>query len=145
MNGIIFALSFAFVVIPTILFPSTHKVLRKQKEFKYILFFTISLPIFSILLLIFDPDEIENHNSFMSLSPLFFVLLYKYYDNIILRKYGRHIYFFVRNNHVLYSDDESDESTSLELWLKLSLSIFPFLLSALINFIILDLIYKYLF
>jgi hypothetical protein len=144
MNGIIFALSCAFIFIPTI-FPSTHKVLRKQKEFKYILFFAISLPVFSISLLIFDPDEIENHNSFMSLSPLFFILLYKYYDNIILRKYGRHIYFFIRYNHALYSDDESDESTSLKLWLQLSLTIFPFLLSAFINFIILDLIYKYLF
>ncbi len=144
MNGIIYALSYAFIFITTI-FPSTHKVLWKQKEFKYILFFAISLPVFSILLLIFDPDEIENHNSFMSLSPLFFILLYKYYDNIIWRKYGRHIYFFVRNNHDLYSDDESDESTSLELWLQLSLTIFPFLLSAFINFIILDLLYKYLF
>lgn len=140
MNGIIFALSFAFIFIPTILFPSTHKVLRKQKEFKYILLFTIFLPMLSILLLIFDPDEIENHNSFVSLSPLFFVLLYKYYDNIILHKYGRHIYFYVSYNHALYSDDESDESTSLELWLQLSLILFPFLLSAFINFIILDLI-----
>ena len=143
MNGIIYSICCAFIFIPTILYPPIHKILRNQKTYKSILYFAIMLPIISILLLIFDITDIENHNPFISLTTLFFLLLYKYYDRIILHKHKRHIYFFVSFNHSLYSDDESDESTSLELWLKLSLMIFPFLISAGINFLILDLIYKY--
>lgn len=142
MNGIIFSISFAFILIPTVLYPPLHKILRDQKTYKSIFYFTIFLPIISILLLLFDSADIENHNSFISFSPLFFLLLYKYYDRIILSKYGRHIYFFVRFNHSLYSDDESDKTTSLELWLGISLTIFPFLMSAGINYLILDLICK---
>ena len=142
MNGIIFSISFAFILIPTVLYPPLHKILRIQNTYKSILYFTILLPIISILLLFFDSSDIQNHNTFFSLSPLFFLLLYKYYDRLILRKYERHIYFFVQFNHSIYSDDESDDSTSLELWLKLSLTIFPFLMSAGINYLILDLICK---
>ena len=142
MNAFLFSISFAFICIPTMLYPPVHKVLRNPKIYKSILYFTILLPILSILLLLLDSSDIENHNSFISLSPLFFLLLYKYYDKIILNKYERNLYFFVQFNHSIYSDDESDDSTSLELWFKLSLLIIPFLLSSAINYLILDLIFK---
>ena len=140
MNGIILIISFAFIFIPT-LYPPIHKILRIQKTFKSILYFTILLPIISILFVLAGFTDFEN-SFFISFSPLFFLIFYKYYDGIILRKYGRHIYFFVRFNHSIYSDDESDETTSLEVWLGITLTIFPLLMSFMMKYLIIDLICK---
>jgi hypothetical protein len=63
----------------------------------------------------------------MSLSPLTFLILYKLFDQIVLNRLGRHIYFYVK----LGVDWESDDQTKLEWILQTILVFIPLYLAGL--------------
>lgn len=133
-------ISLMWLFIPVFVYPPIHKIWRKKRSYNLSLIIALVLPILSILTFQNSFTTIEEQNLFFSICPILFLLFYKYYDRIILKKYNRHIYFYVDwSLNYFIDDEESEESTSLEFWLKLSLFIFPlgicFLISEIINLI----------
>jgi hypothetical protein len=129
-----------WLFIPVFVYPPIHKIWREKRSYNLSLIIALILPIISILTFQNGSNTIEKQNLSFSICPIIFLLFYKYYDRLIFKKYNRHIYFYVvwyLNDFI--DDEESEESTSLEFWLKLSLFIFPlsicFLISQIINLI----------
>ena len=133
-------ISLMWLFIPVFVYPPIHKIWRKKRSYNLSLIIALVLPILTILTFQNSFTTIEKQSLFFSICPILFLLFYKYYDRIILKKYNRHIYFYVSwNLNYFIDDEESGESTSLEFWLKLSLFIFPlgicFLIIEIINLI----------
>lgn len=143
INKIGFGLSFLFIWTTVLIYPSLHKILRNKRTFRVLLIISILLPIVSFLS--YNEKIIWNEHTvhFYSFQLLIFLVLYKYYDNYIIKKHNRHIYFFTKYNRVLWTDEESDLITSTEFWLQYSLLLVPLIGSALFNWLILEILKKY--
>ena len=48
----------------------------------------------------------EKIQTLMSLSPLTFLILYKFFDQMILNRLDRHIFFYMKYGVELESDDQ---------------------------------------
>ena len=137
-----------FCLIITIIFvfafiinPPWHKIFRNEKIYRNVLYISIFLPIVSFLTLL---GEIENPkiSVFVTFCPLLFLVLYKRFDNLILKKYNRHI-IFQRKYNVIWKDDESDYATSLDNWYHFLISFIPPILSYGVGWITFEIIKYY--
>ena len=137
LNKLWLALSIIFV-FAFIINPPLHKIFRNKKTYNYFLFFSIILPLISFLTL-FGEIEKQKLSFFITLSPLIFLLLYKYFDNRILKKFNRNIYFYNKYN-VLWKDEESDYTTSTDNWFQFVISLAPLFLLYGIGWITLEII-----
>jgi hypothetical protein len=117
--------------------PPTHKILRKKKTYNMLFYFSISSPIFSIIAYNNEMSLKRKEVLFMSLYLLFFLLMHKYFDNYILKKYQRNLYFKKKYNSV-WHDPESDEVESIEEWFQFALTILPLLLCYTLKYLIID-------
>ena len=63
----------------------------------------------------------EKIQTLMSLSPLTFLILYKFFDQMILNRLDRHIFFYMKYG----VDWESDDQTKLEWILQTALIFVP--------------------
>lgn len=121
-------LSFAFIWLIALLYPPLHKILRNKKTYFGLLFFSILLTFSSIFF--YEDDIFHNKTHTLQLSSclLFFLILYKICDNVILKKYDRHMYFSIKYNSI-WNDDESDHTQMLDGLFQFLLSIVPLILS----------------
>ncbi|WP_428231463.1 hypothetical protein [Flavobacterium sp.] len=135
---------FAFIWYITLVYPPAHRILRNKKTYNLFLYFSILSPILSIIA--YNNGMLQNRKetSFLSLYFLIFLIMYKYFDNYILKKNGRNLYFKIKYNTV-WNDEESDKTTSIEEWFQISLTILPLLLCYFLKYIILDIIIKIYF
>jgi hypothetical protein len=120
-------ISIFFVMLPTIIVPITHKVLRNKKVFYSLVVFSLGLIVavsseYNIRL-----DQGDKINFLISFSPLTFLILYKSFDNIILKKLNRHIHFYAGLILSTYWDEESKDVTDLEMFLQSVFLFIPFL------------------
>ncbi len=127
---------FAFIINPP-----WHKVFRNKKKYNIILGISIFLPIISFLTLF---GEVENPriSMFVTFYPFIFLLLYRHYDDLILKKYNRHL-IFRREYNVIWKDDESDYATSLDDRYHFLISFIPIILPSIIGWIIFEIIKYY--
>ena len=103
-------------------FTPFYKYLRNSNVYFALLFLSF-LPIIYLAIRFTDFTFIPQFTAI--LNPLSNLLLYKLFDNIILKKYKRHIYFYRK-----YSTDiESIESTWLEFLFQMILFSSPLLLA----------------
>ena len=137
-----------FCLIVTIIFvfafiinPPWHKIFRNRKTYNYILYISIFLPIVSFLTLF---GEVENPkiSVFVTFYPLIFIVLYRHFDNIILKKYNRNL-IFKRKYNVIWKDDESDYATSTDNWYQFFISFCPIILPNGIGWVIFKIIKYY--
>lgn len=135
------SLGFGFIWFVTFVHPPTHRILRAKKTYNLFLYFSILSPIISII--IFNSQMLQNRKEtlFLSLYLLFFLLMYKYCDDYIFKKYNRNLYFKRRYNTV-WNDIESDEAKSIDEWFQYGLAILPLIFCYLLKYIILDVIIK---
>ena len=106
------------------MFPPTHKILRNKSTYIVILFMWFVILIISIKTLTHNSTESEKQFALSPICPLLFLMLYKVFDKVCLKRYGRNIYFQLEYNR-FWEDDEADEATFLELLLQYSLLIIP--------------------
>ncbi len=125
--------TFAFI-----LHPPWHKSFRNEKTYNYFLYFSVILPIVALLTL-FGKVENQKISVVITFYPIIFLLLYKYFDNRILKKYNRHLIFTVKYN-VVWKDDESDYATSTDNWYHLLVCLIPIFLPYGIGWIIFEII-----
>lgn len=124
---IVIFISFFFVFIPTMIFPITHKVLRNKKVYFLILISTILFAFFSLFVLEDNPyNKFEKGNKLVALSPLTFVILYRFGNSISQYLYKRPIYFS-SGTYNIFHDNESNQSTWLELLIQMILFFIPFI------------------
>lgn len=101
-------------------YPPIHKIFRKRKTYNTFLITSILLPIITILTYN-KTDEVYSKNIFFgSFFFMIFMLLYRYFDNYILRKYQRNLILSIRFND-FWQDEESNQQTSIELLFQLLL------------------------
>ncbi|MCC9061918.1 hypothetical protein [Flavobacterium piscisymbiosum] len=131
-------IGFAFIWYVTLIYPPAHKILRDKKKYNMLFYFSILSPFLAITA--YNSQMLENRKetSFLSLCLLIFLILYKYFDNYILKKNGRNLYFKVRYNSV-WKDEESDKVTTLEECFNFILIILPLILCFALKYTILDL------
>lgn len=131
-------LGFGFIWFITLIYPPAHKILREKKTYNLFLYFSILSPIFSITA--YSNEMLQNRKEtlFISLYLLFFLLMYKYCDNYILKKHQRNLYFKKKYNSV-WHDQESDEVESIDEWFQFGLIIIPLILCYILKYLILDL------
>lgn len=127
---------FAFIINPP-----WHKIFRNKKTYNCILYISILLPIVSFLTLF---GEVENQriSVFVTLYPFIFLILYRHFDNLILKKYNRHL-IFSREYNVIWKDDESDYATSTDNLYHFLISFIPIILSYGTGWIIFEIIKYY--
>ncbi|RKR10738.1 hypothetical protein C8C83_2417 [Flavobacterium sp. 90] len=132
---------FAFIWYITLVYPPTHRILRNKKTYTLFLSFSILTPILAIIA--YNDSMLQNRKetSFLSVYLLIFLIMYKYFDNYILKQNNRNLYFKKQYNSV-WVDEESDEVTSIEEWIQFALTILPLLLCYILKYIILDVIIK---
>lgn len=125
INKFCLVISIIFV-FTFIINPPWHKIFRDKKTYNFFLYFSIIFPIVSFLTLF---GEIENPKISVSISlyPVTFLILHKYFDNRILKKYNRHLIFSKQYN-VLWKDDESDNATSTDNWFQFLICFIPLIL-----------------
>ena len=106
--------------------PPWHKIFRDKKTYTIFLYFFIIFPIVSFLTLF---GEIQNPKISVSITlyPVIFLVLHKYFDNRIVKKYNRHLIFSKQFN-VLWKDDESDNATSTDNWFQFLICFTPLIL-----------------
>jgi hypothetical protein len=114
--------------------PKLHKVLRDNWTYYTLLIFSFLLILGVAAALSPKLDMIEKRNSFASLCPITFLILYRQFDNYIIRKLKRHIYFRTQYS-TLFVDEESKEATSIEYLFQMLLFIIPLLWMVVGNFI----------
>ena len=135
---LIFTIIFVFAFIIN---PPWHKILRNKKTYIIILYISIFLPIVSFLTL-FGEFENPRISVFVTFYPLIFLVLHRHYDNLILKKYKRHL-IFSRKYNVIWKDDESDYATSTDNWYQLLICLIPLILPYGIGWIIFEIIKYY--
>ncbi len=135
-------MGYGFIWFVTFVHPPAHRILREKKTYNLFLCFSVLSPIISITA--YNPQMLQNRKEtlFISLYLLFFLLIYKYCDTYILRKYGRNLYFKKKYNTV-WNDQESDEAQSLDEWFQYCLAIIPLILCYILKYLILDIILSY--
>jgi hypothetical protein len=130
-------IGFGFVWFVTLVHPPTHRILREKKTYNMLFYFSILSPLFSIIAYNIEMSLKRKEVLFMSLYLLFFLLMYKYFDNYILKKYQRNLYFKKKYNSV-WHDQESDEVESIEEWFQFGLTILPLILCYILKYLIID-------
>ncbi len=140
-NKIVVAISILFIWLP-LGFPSVHKILRNKKIYNSFLFLSILLPIISFATWYNGINNNQKSSSFMTFCPILFLILYKFFDNIILKKYNRHIYFYRRYN-IICKDVESDYAKSIDRWFQFLVIIIPMISCGVASWIILKILPKY--
>ncbi|OXA86995.1 Uncharacterised protein [Flavobacterium hibernum] len=132
---------FAFIWYVTLIYPPAHRILRDKKTYNLFLYFSILTPILAIIA--YNDSMLQNRKetSFLSIYLLIFLIMYKYFDNYILKQNNRNIYFKKKYNSV-WVDKESNEVTTIEEWFQFSLTILPLLFCYILKYIILDVIIK---
>ena len=125
-------LSGFFIGIPTIISPTTQKYLRNPSIFKILI--GISLLIIITTMISFHEFVLEQKEelAFIAMSPLTFLILHKITDQFWKKKYGRHIYFYKKHSN----DEESKESSWIEFFLQMLISIIPFFWIGIGNYIV---------
>jgi hypothetical protein len=131
----------AFVWFVTFIYPPAHKILRDKKNYSRLFYFSILSIMFSIIVYNNEMAQNRKETSFLAMYLFFFLLIYRYFDNYIIKRNGRNLYFKIKYNSV-WDNEESYETTSLEEWFQFTLAILPLLLCYILKFIILDLIIK---
>ncbi|PXY38751.1 hypothetical protein DMB65_21290 [Flavobacterium cheongpyeongense] len=83
-------------------------------------------------------EEVYSKNIFYgSFFFLIFLLLYKYFDNYILKKNQRNLILSIRFNN-FWQDEESEKQTSLELFFQISLLGIPIFYILLANSLVMN-------
>lgn len=139
MSTIIFAISFIYIWIIVFIYPPWHKVLRTANVYKTLLVTSILLSLLSFLS--YDPamEKSEKDMVFAASHLMLFLILYKVYDNYLLRIQKRHIFFYVKFNSV-WKDNESDASSFVEGLMQFSLVIIPLVVCYFFRWIVIDLL-----
>jgi len=132
------SIGFGFVWFVTLVHPPTHRILREKKTYNILFYFSISSPILSIIAYNNEMSLKRKEALFMSLYLLFFLLMYKYCDNYILKKHQRNLYFKKKYNSV-WHDQESDKVESIEEWFQFGLTILSLILCYILKYLIIDL------
>ena len=119
-------LSFGFILILTEVFPIGHKFLRLKHNFNQIFITSLIISILCICLYYFTENgKTEKLNMWSPLSVVIFLLLYKLFDNIILKIYNRNLFFFIEHNRNTFDDEESEKSSFLDIVFQFLLLIIP--------------------
>ncbi|KOP37731.1 hypothetical protein DBB36_19170 [Flavobacterium sp. WLB] len=142
MENISLAISlfgFALVWFITLIYPPAHVILRKKKNYNRLFYFSILSVLLSILVYNNEMPQNRKETSFLALYLLFFLLMYRYFDNYILKRNNRNLYFKIKYNSV-WNNEESDEATSIEEWFQFSLTILPIILCYALKYLVLDLL-----
>lgn len=126
MISIALFISIFFIVIPTMIDPRMHKVLRDNWIYYTLLILSFLLILGVVATLSPKLDVTDKINSFASLCPITFLILYKQFDNYIIRKFKRHIYFRTQYS-TLFVNEESKEATTIEYIFQMLLFIIPLL------------------
>ena len=121
------ALAFGYIWFSIMLFPSLHRILRNIKVYVMFLVFSIALPIASINYYGKEIIDTKKEGDLMSFYLLLYLIMYKYFDNIILKKHNRHLYFHIRNDD-FWGETESMESKGIEHFYQFVLILFPAIL-----------------
>jgi len=137
LTTIIFCLCFGFLWVIFAIYPPLHKILRKQKTYLTFWILSIVFPIISFLS--YDENKRRNEKDiiFCSLILLIFMILYRYFNMYILKKYGRNLYLSINYNSV-WRDDESDDQTTLELLFQVLLLVVPLSFSYFLSYIFIE-------
>lgn len=108
-----FALSFGFIWTITLVYPPLHKILRKEKVFIFLIILSLVIPLINFIC--YNESLPDNIKSLILWSFQLFIFLveYKYFDNYMLKKYNRHLYFNVMYNS-FWQDEESDKVICIE-------------------------------
>jgi predicted neutral ceramidase superfamily lipid hydrolase len=136
IHKIILILSIIFMWAP-MLRPPVHKILRNRKTYTGFMYFSVLLPIISFATWNIDLSEKEKSSAFMAFYPIIYLFVYKIFDNIILKKYNRHLIYTVQYN-VVWVDDESDNAKSLDNLFEFLLIMVPILIPWGLSFLILQ-------
>jgi hypothetical protein len=107
--------------------PPVHKILRNRKTYAGFMCFSILLPIISFVTWNIDLPENEKSSAFMAFYPIIYLVMYNIFDNLILKKYNRHLIYTVKYN-VIRVDDESDNAKSLDNLFEFLLVMVPLLI-----------------
>lgn len=107
----------------TIILPMLHKIFRNTSVYIFSIIF--SLAVFLIFAFkIKNVEESDKEIYFVCcFTPITFLILYKFFDYIITRKFNRNIYFFA--NFIGYKDGESENSNWLDKSFQMILFIIP--------------------
>jgi hypothetical protein len=125
-ENLILFIIFFFVWIPTFIYPRSHKILRSAKFYNYSSVVAILILILSMMKYEMLLSQNEKIQILISLSPILFLILYKQFDKIILRKLNRNIYFSTK----YLNDKESLGQTSLESLFQFTLVFIPLICAA---------------
>ena len=125
MSFILLFISIFFSLIPTCLYPKSHRLLRNN-------FIFISAFIFAVLITFvgwffncdFAKPGFKLSYFMLTLNPLIFLMLYKLFNLFILHKLNRNIYFRDR----IVTDVETTNATWLEFGLQNILAFLPIIL-----------------
>lgn len=125
-ENLILFIIFFFVWIPTFIYPRSHKILRSAKFYNYSSVVAILILILSMMKYEMLLSQNEKIQILISLSPILFLILYKQFDKIILRKLNRNIYFSTK----YLNDKESLDQTPLESLFQVTLVFIPLICAA---------------
>jgi hypothetical protein len=124
LNKLGFILGFVFSWATVLVYPPLHRILRNKIIFYTLFLIATFLCIISFLLYDSMITKVDKQMSIASLYSIIFLVLYKIYNNLVLNKNGRNIYFYIKYNSV-WGDGESDEATGFENLLQFSLLFIP--------------------
>ncbi|NDK56665.1 hypothetical protein [Pontibacter fetidus] len=119
-------LTLFFVWIPTFIAPPTHKYLRNNIVYACCTIVAILIFGWSIANYNQTTSPIEKSHIPLYVSPIVFLILYKVFDNIVQRRLGRHIYFWMK----FMRNKESVEQTFFEWLLQMVLVFVPLICGA---------------
>lgn len=120
---IIIAICVFLIMCTTMIFPSWHRILRNKTTYNILLF----LSFIFILATVYNFNNYAKEDRaflFGALCPTTFLLFYKMFDRIIQNKLKRHLYFGTKNT-ILFVDEETKESTWIEMVIQIFLFIVP--------------------
>ena len=125
-----------------LIYPPWHKVLRRELVYKTFLIISIIFSIISFCSYHSEMARNEKDMVFGASSLLLFLVFYKWCENYILKKYDRHLYFYVKYNTV-WKDEESDHSTGIEFIMQFSLLLIPFIICWSLSYLFFEFLPKY--
>lgn len=120
---IIYVICISYVWILSSGLPYTHQILRQPKLYMTFLGLSVFLALILLITINYPLSTTDKVLSFTLLAPVTFMILYKFFDTLILRTYKRHLYFTNR----YASNDEAQESKILDNLFQITLCAIPFI------------------
>ncbi len=130
------------IFLSTIIYPPSHRILRRKWNYILVLIMALALLALSLFLYRCNAKVIDKRNLLAPISLLTYLIFHKIFDEICLKKYQRNMFFFSKGGK-FWGNEESRESTFFEAVLQFLLIVLSFFAWLEIGPIIISILDKY--